>query len=232
MSVKANVISNYIGQITIAVLNFIFIPTYIKFIGVEAYGLVGMFAVLQVALNTLDGSIIPLISREMSCYLGGTKPLESLRNLLRTAEIICLIIGIIFISIICICADFLSINWFIVEKLSPEIVAQSIRIAIFVVALRAMEDLYKGVLVGLQKQVTLNVINIIGAVFRFVGVIYVLKYIDPTIKTFYHWQLLSSILSNLMFIIFCYKYSEKIYFFKILRIFFVYGNKEEICKNS
>lgn len=205
MSVKANVISNYIGQITIAVLNFIFIPTYIKYIGVEAYGLVGMFAVLQMALNTLDGSIIPLISREMSCYLGGTKPLDSLRNLLRTAEIICLTIGIIFIVIVSLLADFLSTNWFIVEKLPSELIAHAIRIAIFVVALRALEDLYKGVLTGLQKQVTQNSIAIICAIFRFVGVIYALKYFDSTIKTFYYWQLLSSIITTFTYVVVCYK---------------------------
>ncbi len=206
MSVKANVISNYIGQIVIAILNFIFIPTYIKYIGVEAYGLVGMFAVLQVALNTFDGCIFPLISREMSCYLGGKKSLESLRNLLKTAEIICLSLGLIFIIIVCLSASFFAKNWFIVENLPVDVVSNAIIIAVFVVALRAMEDLYKGVLVGLQKQVTLNIINIIGAVFRFVGVIYALKYIEPSIKTFYYWQLLASVFTNLMFIIFTYKY--------------------------
>ena len=205
MSVKANIISNYIGQITIAVLNFIFIPTYIKYIGIEAYGLVGMFAVLQMALNTLDGSIIPLISREMSCYLGGTKPLESLRNLLRTAEVLCLLFGIIFISAVCLFADFLSTNWFIVEKLPSELIAQAIRIAVFVVALRALEDLYKGVLAGLQKQVVQNSIAVICAIFRFVGVIYALKYIDASIKTFYYWQLLSSIITTFAYIVVCYK---------------------------
>lgn len=205
MSVKANVISNYIGQIVIAILNFIFIPTYIKYIGIEAYGLVGMFAVLQVALNTFDGCIFPLISREMSCYLGGKKSLESLRNLLRTAEIICLSLGIIFVIIVCLSASFFAKNWFIVENLPLDVVTNAIIIAVFVVALRAMEDLYKGVLVGLQKQVTLNIINIIGAIFRFVGVIYALKYFEPSIKTFYYWQLLASVFTNLMFIIFCYK---------------------------
>ena len=204
MSVKANIISNYIGQITIAILNFIFIPTYIKYIGIEAYGLIGMFAVLQIALNTLDGGIIPLISREMSCYLGGSKPLESLRNLLRTTEILCLIFGAIFISIVCLFADFLSTNWFIVEKLPSELIAQAIRIAVFVVALRALEDLYKGVLTGLQKQVVQNSLAVICAIFRFVGVIYALKYFDASIKTYYYWQLLSSVITTFAYIVVCY----------------------------
>lgn len=206
MSVKANLISNYIGQIIIAILNFIFIPTYIKYIGVEAYGLVGMFTVLQIALNTFDGCIFPLISREMSCYLGNEKSLESLRNLLRTAEILCLIIGTFFSIIVCLSANYLTNNWFIIENLSKELVTKAIVIAVFVIALRAIEDLYKGVLIGLQKQVTLNIITVIGAIFRFVGVIYALEYFESSIKTFYYWQLISSILNNLVLIIFCYKF--------------------------
>ncbi len=205
MSVKANVISNYIGQISIAVLNFIFIPTYIKYIGVEAYGLVGMFAVLQIALNTFDGFVIPLISREMSCYIGGKKSLESLRNLLRTVEVICFIIGLIFVTIVIFSADFFANNWFVVEKLPKDIVADAIVIAVFVVALRALEDLYKGVLIGLQEQVSLNIINVLCSIVRFVGVIYALKYYEASIKTFYYWQLLSSILTTFTFIVFCYK---------------------------
>ena len=205
MSVKANVISNYVGQITIAVLNFIFIPTYIKYIGVEAYGLVGMFAVLQIALNSFDAAIIPLLSREMSCYLGGGKSLESIRNLLRTSEIICLIIGILFSAIISLTANFFANNWFIVENLSKDIVAQAIIIAVFVVALRAMEDLYKGALMGLQKQVTQNIVAVITSLFRFVGVIYALEYYEASIKTFYYWQLLSSIITVALYIIITYK---------------------------
>ena len=191
-------------QITIAVLNFIFIPTYIKYIGVEAYGLVGMFAVLQVALNTFDAALTPLLSREMSCYLGGERSLESLRNILRTSEILCIFLGLIFSLTIFLMADLFASKWFIVEKLPVELVSEAIKIAVFVVALRTLEDLYKGVLVGLQKQITLNIIIIIGAVFRFIGVIYALEYIEPSIKTFYYWQLLASIFSITLFIIPCY----------------------------
>ena len=205
MSVKANVISNYIGQITIAILNFIFIPTYIKYIGVEAYGLVGMFAVLQIALNAFDGCVIPLLSREMSCYLGGEKSLDSLRNLVRTVEVICLSSGIVFILIVSLSSGFFANNWFIVENLPKDIVADAITIAVFVVALRAMEDLYKGILIGLQKQVVLNIITIICSIFRFVGVIYALEYYEASIKTFYYWQLLSSVITTLAYIIVCYK---------------------------
>ena len=205
MSVKANVISNYIGQITIAVLNFIFIPTYIKYIGVEAYGLVGMFAVLQIALNSFDAAITPLLSREMSCYLGGERSLESIRNLLRTSEVLCFVIGLTFSILISLTAKFFANYWFIVDNLSKEVVAEAIIIAVFVVSLRAMEDLYKGALMGLQKQVTQNIIAVITSIFRFVGVIYALEYYEASIKTFYYWQLLSSIITVTLYFVVTYK---------------------------
>ena len=47
MSVARNVVANFLGQGWTAVMNLAFIPVYIKFLGVEAYGLIGLFGLLQ-----------------------------------------------------------------------------------------------------------------------------------------------------------------------------------------
>lgn len=191
---KLTIISNYIGQLSIAILSFIFIPVYIKYLGVEAYGLIGMFSVLQVALNIFDAGITPLISREMACFIAKERTLEKCRNLLRTEEILCITIGLIFSAILYFLSDILARNWLNVENLPIETVITSIRIAALVVMLRAQEDLYKGALIGLEKQIHLNVLNVLGALFRFFGIILVFKYYAANIETFYYWQLLSSVL--------------------------------------
>lgn len=205
MSVKNNIIANYIGQISIAILSFIFVPIYVKYLGVEAYGLVGMFSVLQIALNIFDAGIVPLLSREMSCFEGKERTIQYTRDLLRTMEILCLFLGIIFSSVLYSFSDFLSINWFNAENLKPSLISEAIKIAVIVISLRAMEDIYKGTLIGLQQQVSLNVICVTGAILRSVGVIYVLKYIDASLKMFYFWQLLSSVFTILGLLIYSYK---------------------------
>ena len=44
---KRNLIANYLGQGWTALMGLAFIPLYIKYLGIEAYGLIGIFALLQ-----------------------------------------------------------------------------------------------------------------------------------------------------------------------------------------
>lgn len=54
MALKRNLIANYLGQAWRALMGLAFIPLYIHYLGIEAYGLIGLFATLQVCLGLLD----------------------------------------------------------------------------------------------------------------------------------------------------------------------------------
>ena len=43
---KRNIIANFAGQGWAALMALAFVPLYIKFLGIEAYGLIGFFAML------------------------------------------------------------------------------------------------------------------------------------------------------------------------------------------
>ena len=66
MSVRRNAIANFVGQGWTALIGLAFIPIYIRLLGIEAYGLVGVFAVLQSWLAILDLGLTPTLSREMA----------------------------------------------------------------------------------------------------------------------------------------------------------------------
>ena len=72
MSLKKNVIANYFGNGWAAIMGLVFIPVYIRFLGMEAYGLIGLYAFLQTALVIVDAGLSPTLSREMSRFAGGT----------------------------------------------------------------------------------------------------------------------------------------------------------------
>ena len=44
---KKNIAANFAGSVWQALMGLIFIPIYIKFMGIEAWGLIGFFATLQ-----------------------------------------------------------------------------------------------------------------------------------------------------------------------------------------
>ena len=71
---KRNLVANYAGQAWSAVMGLAFIPVYIHYLGVEAYGLIGLFAVLQAWLALLDMGLTPTLAREMGRYTGVPTP--------------------------------------------------------------------------------------------------------------------------------------------------------------
>jgi O-antigen/teichoic acid export membrane protein len=52
-------------------MNMAFIPLYIKYLGIEAYGLIGVYAILQAWLGLLDMGMRPALGREMARFTSG-----------------------------------------------------------------------------------------------------------------------------------------------------------------
>ena len=51
---KKNISASLVGNGWNALMALVFVPLYIKFMGVEAYGLVGIYASLQILSGLLD----------------------------------------------------------------------------------------------------------------------------------------------------------------------------------
>ena len=92
---KLNVLSNFAATGSSAILNLIFVPIYIHLLGIEAYGLVGLYATLQAMLTLLDLGFTPTMSREMARYSVLPAKSQEARDLARTLEVIYWIIAIV-----------------------------------------------------------------------------------------------------------------------------------------
>ncbi|WBE25080.1 oligosaccharide flippase family protein [Denitrificimonas caeni] len=68
---RHNVIASYVSQIYVAGIGILILPLYIKYMGAEAYGLVGFFTMLQACFALLDLGLTPTIARETARYHGG-----------------------------------------------------------------------------------------------------------------------------------------------------------------
>ena len=192
---KRNLIANYLGQGWGALMGLAFIPLYIKYLGIEAYGLIGLFGVLQAWLVLLDMGMTPTLNREMARFTGGTHCATSIRDLLRSIEIIALGIGVLIGLGIWAASAWLASDWLHAEKLPVETVAQAFAIMGAVTALRFVEGIYRSAIVGLQRQVLYNALNSALATLRGLGAVGILMWVSPTIEAFFIWQGLISILS-------------------------------------
>jgi O-antigen/teichoic acid export membrane protein len=172
-----------------------FVPLYIRYLGIESYGLIGIFAMLQSWLTLLDMGMKPSLGREMARFTAGARDVQSIRDLLRSVETIAFSVGALIISGVWAGSGYLASNWVTVTALPVHVVAQSFAVMGFVVALRFIEDIYLSSIAGLQRQVLQNIVTSSVATARGLGAIAVLAWISPSIRAYFIWQGLVSLTS-------------------------------------
>ena len=85
-SVKRNLIANFLGKFWAACISLVFIPVYIRFIGIESFGLVGFYATLLAMLSVFDLGLSTTLNREMARLSALPDSAREMRDLLKTLQ--------------------------------------------------------------------------------------------------------------------------------------------------
>jgi O-antigen/teichoic acid export membrane protein len=202
---KRNTVANFLGYGWSALIALAFIPVYIRFLGIEAYGLIGLFSVLLMSLGLLDLGMSPMISREMARFSAGVRTAASIRDLLRSAEWIAFGVAAIVILVLVLVSGWLASHWVKPGSLPASTVVHAFEWMAFVIGLRFVENIYRSALQGLQRQVETNLVMAAAATFRALGVVAVLSFVNPTVEAYFIWQGLVSVLSLLTFALLAYR---------------------------
>jgi O-antigen/teichoic acid export membrane protein len=198
MSVNKNIIANFAGSVWSALMGLAFVPLYIKYLGIEAYGLIGVFVMLQAWMVILDLGLTPTLGREMARFKAEVHGLQDIHNLVRSMEWIFTSVAVTIALGVATAASWLSNNWLHAEHLPLPVVTGALVIIGFVIAVRWMSGLYRSALMGLQLQVWLSICTAIFSTLRGLGVIAVLIWISPTIQAFFIYQGLVSAMEALV----------------------------------
>ena len=91
---KLDLAANFAGVGSSALLQFACVPLYLKFLGIEAFGLIGFYLMLQAVLQVLDLGLSPTMNREMARYSVQPEKAAEARDLVRTLEAGYWLIGI------------------------------------------------------------------------------------------------------------------------------------------
>lgn len=186
-------------------MGFAFIPLYINYLGIEAYGLVGLFTVMQVWFGLLDMGLIPALGREMARFTGGAHSPQSIRDLLRSVEVVAVMVLLLIVAMGSAASGWAARDWLQVKNVPIDEVAQALSIMALVVGLRLLEGIYRSSLVGLQQQVLLNEVGSVLATLRWLGAAAVLAWISPTAQAFFIWQGMVSLLTIGVLAVFTYR---------------------------
>lgn len=170
MSLKINILANYASQIYVTAVGILILPLYIRYMGAEAYGLVGFFTMLQAWFALLDLGLTPTISRETARYHGGAMSALAYRQLFRALSLIFLSIAIIGGTGLWALSEVIATRWLNVAELSLDEVVLAVQIMAGSVAMRWMGGLFRGVITGSERLVWLSGFNSLIATFRFIGV--------------------------------------------------------------
>jgi O-antigen/teichoic acid export membrane protein len=189
LNLKRNILANYVGQIYVTLIGIVMVPMYIRYMGVEAYGLVGFFAILQVWFQLLDMGLTPTMARETARFNGGASDALSLRRLLRALEGIFVGIAVLGGAVMIACSGVIANSWLNVQELPLTEVKHAIMLMAAIVALRWMCGLYRGVINGFERLVWLNGFNIVIATARFGLVIPYFIYVGSSPVEFFAYQL-------------------------------------------
>jgi O-antigen/teichoic acid export membrane protein len=195
-SVSRNVLFNFLGKGWAAVMSLAFVPLYIRFLGIEAYGLIGFFSLLLVVLSVLDLGLGFTLNRELARRTAQEGPTPESRDLVRTLEIPYAVTGMLLGVAIAALAPFLAQHWVNAASLPVHTVRQAIALMGAVVAVQWPTMLFGGGLKGLQRQGLWNAISASAATLRGVGAALVLWKLSATILAFFAWQVAVSVLQT------------------------------------
>lgn len=198
MSLRNNIIASYTSQIYLIFISIAILPIYIKYMGPEAYGLVGFFAMLQGLFNLLDFGLTPTISRQTAQYNAGVETALNFRRLFRALSLIFTVIAILGGSALYLSDNYIATHWLKLDNLNIDDVLFCLEVMAICVALRWMTGLYRGVISGFEHIVWLSVVNSIIATLRFPGVLLYMYYFGFTIKSFFVFQLIIALIEFLV----------------------------------
>ena len=192
--VKTNFFANLAGSGWTALVGLVCTPLYIHFMGMEAYGLIGFYFMLQGVIQILDLGLSPTVNREMARYSVLPGKAGEARDVVRTLEVSYWAIGILIGCIVWYSAPYIAAHWIKAGNISPLEVRRAVTIMGALTALQWPLTFYQGGLLGLQRQVLLNGITIATATLSGGGALLVLWLVSPTVSAFFTWQIAVSLL--------------------------------------
>src|SRR6266853_6884366 len=102
------------------------VPFYLRFLGIEAYGLIGFYLMLQAMLQVLDFGLSPTINREMARYSVQPQKADEARDLVRTLEVGYWLIGLVIGAALLASSPWIATHWIKAGTISVSSIRQTV----------------------------------------------------------------------------------------------------------
>ncbi len=156
----------------VGALTLVITPLTVRIVGMEAYGLVGFIAILQVVLSTFDLGLSTTLTRSVSADQSPNHS-GSQRLVNSAAMFFWSVAGVIAVAFFAF-GDWVAKSWLQSVDLPHTTVTLAVQIIGIYLALRWPVALYAGVISGLQRMEVLNLIKVGSVALRLLGGVAVL----------------------------------------------------------
>jgi O-antigen/teichoic acid export membrane protein len=168
-------------------VSLITVPLYLKYLGVEAYGLIGFFATLQALFQVLDLGLSSTANREIARSSASGRLAEA-ENLLHTLAVVYWIMAGIIALIVLALAPFIAGEWLKTKELAPDTIRHAVMLMGLTLACRWPIALYQSALMGAQRLTLSSGVSIAMVTLGSFGALAVLAFVSSTIEAFFVWQ--------------------------------------------
>jgi O-antigen/teichoic acid export membrane protein len=164
-----NVSANLIGIGWNGLLIILATPWFVSLLGMEGYGLVGFWLLMQIVLSLFDLGLGATLVREFATSSGHPDCANRRGDLLRTLECIYWPLALLLILILLSSSGWIVHHWLNLSVIQPERAVMAIRWMALALGMQFPWALYTSGLAGLQRQGRMNALQMAGNTLRYGG---------------------------------------------------------------
>jgi len=185
---QINLGANFVGKGWTALLALVMTPLYLRFLGVESYGLIGCYSGLCAIFSVVDFGMGEAFCRETARFFAR----NTLHVSVRTLEILYWSLGALLSLTFILLAPWISNYWLHGGyQFDPERVCTILRLMGVAFFFLWPQIFYSKGLLGLQAHLLNNLVLICGSSLRYCGSLAVLLW-KPSLEAFFYWQIFSA----------------------------------------
>ena len=169
-------------------LQLVLLPFYLKLLGIEAYALVGLYVMLITTVQVFDLGLAQTLNRELARLSAAPQTAGDARDLVRTLELVYWAMVIVICALLLLASPWIAAHALNSATLPPATLSLAISLMVVVIAMQWPANLYASGLMGLQRQVLVNVLRVAVSTIGGLGALLVLWLVSPTIVAFFCWQ--------------------------------------------
>jgi O-antigen/teichoic acid export membrane protein len=185
MRLSRGIYINYLGRLASVGSIYLFIPYYVRILGIEQYGIIALYSIILTFTALADVGLSASFAREAAMASHKSR----LIDLLTTIERVLLAATSAVALAIIVCADLIATEWLNSSPgLSEDTVAFALRLMALTLPFQLAGSLYTSGLLGLQHHGRANAALGIFAITRS-GLVLVPLAFYPSLITFFGWHL-------------------------------------------